>query len=309
LILTEKRLLLLPTDKSRAGVRRESGILIIIIQILFLAACCDAQQKHDSPDLFSSPNRFKFAEFLYNQKDYLRAADEYKEYLKINENDTVLYKYAFSLYSIGRYTEAGDYFKSLFFSRELSDKSKLMFFRSCFDAGDYRFFRELTGESNYLTTKYEREIERLKSISYLFDSAPLPDQINFEASFDDSVQSRIAHFYYQKKNPRTKNPTEAALLSAILPGLGKIYTGEYGDGITSFIATGLSTFLAVSNFQSDHKFRGWLFTGLAVFFYGGNIYGSAVSAQLFNARFRIELDRNMKTYFGERNYFMPRWEN
>ena len=299
-----------PTDTKKAEKHR--GILMPLIFIALAAGFtlpCRGQQNNDNSGLLSEPNRLKFADFLFSQKDYLRAAQEYKECLRKDDNDTVLYKYASSLFGIGSNIEAADNFKPLFFSRELSDLSKLMFFRAYFNNGDYKFFRDLTDQSNYLTPKYSKEIKRLKYTSYLFDNTPLPAQDEFVGAFDDSVQSQISHFYYQKKYPRLKSGATAAILSAFLPGLGKIYTGEYGDGITSFIATGLCAFLSVSDFQARHNFRGWLFAGLTAFFYGGNIYGSAASAQIVNAHIRINLDRDIKAYFSDRNYFLPRMGN
>ena len=90
--------------------------------------------------------------------------------------------------------------------------------------------------------------------------------------------------------------------------MGKIYTGEIGDGITAFLSTAVSAYLAYSNFKNDHQFRGWLFTGLTAFFYTGNIYGSAVSAQTYNARIQINFEKEVKLFFEQRNYFLPRMD-
>lgn len=132
-----------------------------------------------------------------------------------------------------------------------------------------------------------------------------PDSNNFFSAFEDSSKSDIRKFYLSKKYPEYKNPTTAALLSAILPGLGKIYTNNISDGITSLIATGLLTYLSINNFQNDHQFRGWLFAGLAAFSYAGNIYGSAASAQIYNAGIRFNFESEVKTYFEKRNYLLP----
>jgi TM2 domain-containing membrane protein YozV len=96
-------------------------------------------------------------------------------------------------------------------------------------------------------------------------------------------------------------------MSAIIPGSGKIYTGQYGDGITAFLVTGALVYLSWANFDAHHQFRGWLFSGLAAMFYGGNIYGSAASAQLFNAGVKISLDNELKAYLDDHNYFMPEY--
>lgn len=280
--------------------------LPIFIVFLFFIPCLNfAQTLYSNAGLFSPLNQLKFGNYLFANKDYLRASAEFKEYLKSFDDDTVRYKYSLCLFNIGKYGEASDNFKTLFFGNPFSEKARLMFYESYFFQRDYQGLRNLADQQNYTSFQYSKEINRLKNISYLMDSSPLPDINSFLYAFNDSVQSRLTQFYYQKKNPKHKNPVSAAIFSAIIPGSGKIYTGEIGDGITAFITTALSAYLAYSNFRAGHNFRGWLFTGLATFFYAGNVYGSAASAQIYNARIRFNFENEVKIYFGERNYFLP----
>jgi TM2 domain-containing membrane protein YozV len=256
-------------------------------------------------NFFSPYNRLKFGNYLYKDKDYLRAASEFKKYLKINSSDTVQFRLSNSFFKIGRFTEAADNFKGLFFSSTLSEKARLMFFESIFFQSDFNTFRDLADQDVYLSQKYREEIERLKFTTYFFDNVTLPAENIILGPFPDSVQSQIAKFYIRKKIPLHKSPTTAAILSTLLPGAGKIYTGEVGDGITALVTTALSAYLAYTNFKAGHQFRGWLFTGMTAFFYGGNIYGSAASAQIYNARIRFDFDKEVRFYFEQRNYFLP----
>ena len=285
----------------------KNGSLQIAVLLIFLMPILNfAQVSYNNSSLFSPVNRLKFGNYLFADKDYLRASVEFKEYLKSFDDDTVRYKYSLCLFNIGKYDEASDNFKTLFFGNPFSEKARLYFYESYFFGKDYKDLRELVDNRNYKSTQYSKEIDRLKNISYLMDDSPLPEMNSFLGVFDDSVQSDVARFYYMKKNPKHKNPLTAAIFSAIIPGSGKIYTGEIGDGITAFIATALSAYLAYSNFKADHNFRGWLFTGLTAFFYAGNVYGSAASAQIYNARIRFNFENEVKIYFGERNYFLPK---
>ena len=256
-------------------------------------------------DLISPKNRLKFGNYLYSGNDYLRAANEYKEYLKNSNNDTVKMKFALCYFRIGRFTEAADNFKGLFFGSALSEEARLLFYESHFFNDDYKNFRDLSEKENYLPVDYGKDVERLNSTTYFLDYTFLPDTNILFKPFDDSVHLKLTDFYYRKKYPSRKSIATAVLLSSVIPGAGKIYIGDIGDGVTSFIATAVSAFLAVSNFQNDHKFRGWLFSGLTAFFYAGNIYGSAASAQIYNARIRFNLQSEIKLYFEQRNYFLP----
>jgi len=256
-------------------------------------------------DLFSYKSRLKFGNHLYLEKDYLRASYEFREYLKYEDNDTIRFKFANCFYNIGRYLEAADNFKSIFYNSTIQDESRLAYYKSLFFSGDFNLFRNSSRNEIYLPEKYLSEVNRLYFTSFLMDNSVLPDTANFISAFPDSNKNDIRNFYIQKKFPQYKSPTTAALLSSVIPGLGKIYVGNITDGLTSFLVTGVLTFLAIDNFNHKHSFRGWLFTGLGAFFYAGNIYGSAAAAQIFNAGVKFNFDNNVKLYFEKRNYFLP----
>ena len=288
-----------------SAAHKNRSLQIAVLLVFLMPILNFAQISNNNSSLFSPVNRLKFGNYLFADKDYLRASVEFKEYLKSFDDDTVRFKYSLCLFNIGKYEEASDNFKTLFYGNPFTEKARLYFYESYFFGKDYKDLRDLVDQQNYKSTQYSKEIERLNNISYLMDDSRLPEMNSFLSVFDDSVQSSIAKFYYQKKNPKHKNPVTAAIFSAIIPGSGKIYTGEIGDGITAFITTALSAYLAYSNFKAEHNFRGWLFTGLTAFFYAGNVYGSAASAQIYNARIRFNFDKEVKIYFGERNYFLP----
>lgn len=257
--------------------------------------------------LFSTENRLKFGESLFSDKDYLRAIDEFTEVLKKNDNDTIRFKIAESLYRIGRFEESAVNFKSLFFSRTLEDNSKLFYFKTLFFMQKYSQVIENSKTELYRSERYNSEINALTSVSQIYSNNFVnADTAQLFEPFPESVHSILSNFYMRAKHPRLKSKTTAGLYSAFIPGAGKIYTGEVSDGITTFITTGLLTYLAVSNFNAKHEFRGWLFTGLASLFYAGNIYGAAASASIYNAQVRYNLDSEIKSFFEENNYFLPK---
>ncbi|NJD21210.1 MAG: hypothetical protein FIA82_00860 [Melioribacter sp.] len=280
-------------------------LLIVILLIIVPPTTINCQLATDG-NILSFQNRLRFGNYLYYEKDYLRAADEFKEYLRSESNDTIVFRLANSYFQIGRYTEAANNFKGLFFGSQLSEEARLMFYESVFFQNDYKLFRVLAEEQNFGSSIYSKDIERLKYISYFLDNSRLPEENLVLKSFPDSVQSRLLNFYQQKKFPKYKSITTSVILSTLIPGAGKIYTGEVGDGITSLIATALTTYLAITNFKADHQFRGWMFSGLAAFFYAGNIYGSAASAQIYNARIQFNFDNEVRLFFEHRNYFLPK---
>jgi hypothetical protein len=83
-----------------------------------------------------------------------------------------------------------------------------------------------------------------------------------------------------------KSPGLAALFSAVLPGSGKWYTHQRGDGFYALLMISLTGYLSYEGFQTHGigSFKGWLFGGLSGIFYGGTLYGSYWSAIRFNER-------------------------
>ena len=78
-----------------------------------------------------------------------------------------------------------------------------------------------------------------------------------------------------------KNGFAAGLLSTLIPGLGKMYTGDVYDGLFSFCVIGLLGGMAAWSFYEEGKqsVKGWIYSSIGGIFYLGNIYGSVVSAQ------------------------------
>ena len=88
-----------------------------------------------------------------------------------------------------------------------------------------------------------------------------------------------------------KSPILAGLSSAVIPGTGKIYCGEYGDGIYSLIITGITGWLAWDGFRENgiRSVSGWVFGSVCSVFYAGNVYGSAIAARIYNHRLEAGL--------------------
>lgn len=96
-----------------------------------------------------------------------------------------------------------------------------------------------------------------------------------------------------------KSPFVAGLLSGIVPGLGKVYTGHTVDGVLSFLTIASFGYAAYDGFASDgsSSARGWIFGSLATGLYLGNIYGSALSASIVRDEATRQLQMRLRTAF------------
>ncbi|MCD6332254.1 MAG: hypothetical protein J7L89_03175 [Bacteroidales bacterium] len=85
---------------------------------------------------------------------------------------------------------------------------------------------------------------------------------------------------------KKKSPALALGLSALVPGLGKVYAHDWKDGLLSLLFIGgnvLQAYRGFSKFGIQNAY-GWIFGTLAVGFYGANLFGSWKSAKSYNLR-------------------------
>lgn len=278
-------------------------ILIICLIFLFHSQAFSQKDSSGKADINSPANIKKFADYLFCTEDYLRAALEYEKYLNNNYNDTVEFKIGLSYSYIGKYKKSLSWFQRINTSSHYFSNAQDEYFKSLFGLGDYHILR------NESLNKFNisKETEKLYYFSYFFTDDKLPPQKDFLSSFSFEEKRTVKKYYREKKNPPYKSETAAILMSILIPGTGKIYSGHLGDGILAAIATGLCGYLAYDNFKAKHNFRGWIFSGLTAFFYTGNIYGSAASAQIYNAGIRFNFERDVKLYLEKQNYFKPEY--
>jgi hypothetical protein len=85
---------------------------------------------------------------------------------------------------------------------------------------------------------------------------------------------------------KMKKPWVATALSVPVPGLGKVYAGEWKDGVISLLFVGINTWQAVRRFDQEgvDTFWGWIHGGFALGFYSGNLYGSHKAARRQNQK-------------------------
>lgn len=88
------------------------------------------------------------------------------------------------------------------------------------------------------------------------------------------------------------SPLAAAALSAVVPGLGRVYLGRWQEGLTSLMTVGVPAWFAYNGFDENGtaSVRGWLLATTATVFYLGNVYGSWVGAEMD----RSKTDRQLR---------------
>ncbi len=247
-------------------------------------------------------NKKLFGDYLFCEQDYLRAAEEYISLAESFLSDTIIYKIAKSFSIIGDFDKSLYYFHrvpvtSVFYENARRETGKIYYLR-----------KDEQSLSKIILDKDNSCIDLLKLKIALKLSENQIDKVEQLIIYDDQDFTVLRKFYFQRRNPAYKSETIAGILSIVIPGSGKIYTEEYSDGITAFILTGLFSYLAYDNLKHQHKFRGYLFSGVAAGFYFGSIYGSIASAQIFNAKVDFNFNELLSEFLSKRNYFVKEYE-
>lgn len=256
-------------------------------------------------DFHSPENIKKFADHLFCEKDYLRALEQYQLLPDQLMNDSIDFKLMIGYSKINLYNESNRIFE------RINTESKL--YPDCYLLSIKNKMLLKPEVLNYpVDNKFSesqlKSFSRLMMISELYSDKPITDEADFIDAFDKDDEQELSFLYEYKFNPPYKSPVTAGIMSAIIPGSGKMYVGEWGDAITALVVTSLFAFLAYDNFKADHNTRAWIFTGLGAFFYAGNIYGSIASAQIFNARIEFEFNNGLKLFLEKKNYFLPEYD-
>ena len=272
---------------------------VLILNICILFSCSTFPQSKTD---FHSPSNIKlFADYLFCQKDYLRAYNEYKKYLEKAYNDSVEFKAGLSLQQTGYYDDALSQFDRIPVHSPFYIDAKKEYARTLFLKKDFSSLNDFFLRSDSLAS-YFPFIKKLDEFACFYDNDPLPQRELFVSSFPVKERKYITNFYEWKGGPPYKSPLLAGVLSTVIPGLGKVYTKNYSDAFFAALLTGIFGYIAYTDFKADHNLRAWIFTGTAAFFYTGNIYGSAASAQIYNAKIRFEFETELNDFLDVFHY-------
>ena len=99
--------------------------------------------------------------------------------------------------------------------------------------------------------------------------------------------------------PRNLSPWVAGLASAVVPGLGKIYAGNVGEGIASFLIVGAFAGLTAESWAKAGSPKNWrtiTYGTIGGLLYIGNIFGSAASVRIYYEEF--ETSRSGAVMYG-----------
>ncbi|MDI6851196.1 MAG: hypothetical protein QMD82_04595 [bacterium] len=208
----------------------------------------------------------EFAKHLEEEGDLFRAIYEYKKvYYESNDptlKDLAANKIAYLSLRIGSYEDA------LMYAERISDNDPLKKIKLGFP--------NLYLKNYELVENYWQSNDTLLSWLYLRRG-----QI-------DKAKSLIPDVSVIRKSPFI-----GGLLSAAIPGTGRIYAGRAFDGALSLIINVSTGYLAYRAYKSGGKLEFYLYSTLFLIFYLGDIYGSYVAVNEYN---NVSLEKAVKDF-------------
>jgi hypothetical protein len=248
---------------------------------------------------YSTKQRFEFAHHLIKSNDFDEALIELNLLENKTSSDSLYYLKGWSLYSLKQLDNSAYNLQKV--KPESSFYHKSHFF-AAYNYAHTQNYNEAKQVLNQIESN--QKLVQLKN----FESsgiALLERNLNtYETSrikttdILPALQTEVVNLnklYASIKNRKPKKMWLAGLMSAIVPGSGKIYAGKTGEGIASMLmvtSTGLVTWenhrkLGIKNFKTI------LFGSIFTIFYVGNIYGSVFSVKISNEEFNHEMDQKI----------------
>jgi len=267
----------------------KKSFFIVLFCKLFFLPCVSQITRNDVDFAFYLFEGRKFDEviLLFNQK-----MPDLKENASLK--DSINYILGMTHY----YRKELD--KSAYYLSKIS-KTSVFYDKSVFfTALDYAHLSEYTMAQtvleNYSTTKFSSKYDQLLAVELaglallkrdfeLFDRHA--KKFKFDQYYYSNSQNQLLDVRKTLSNHRPKSPAVAGLLSAVVPGAGKVYAGQIGEGIAAFLTVGSLAAITAENW-SKNGLSNWktiTFGTLCSIFYIGNIYGSVASVKVYRNQF------------------------
>lgn len=256
---------------------------------IFLSICllsfvsCYSQ---NDANVFDEANSLRYAKHLSESKQHESAALEFERVLFFRAEDTLIQQYL-----LDSYFRAARYQRGLVRAEQLYPSLEAMPSSLAFTYGKLllrnRNHLQLSG---FLSRNQQLEAPN-KAMLQIGNALITQDWKQAQATYQvyqniPQIKNTYASLIERSQNLSTKSPLVAMSLSLAVPGLGKVYSNQWKDGIISLITVGSFAFTAWRSYNRN-GFESpffWIYGGIALGFYGGNLYGSWQSALRYNEK-------------------------
>lgn len=266
------------------------------------------QFAQDSTHASFTNSEVEFVEYLLGN-NFSRDAVYYLHGSGFAPSDTLHYYKALSLYTAGDLNHAAESFKRV--PRGSAYFEPSVFLNAACDAYANHYDSAKSLLLSYDGSKKELKSYELAALSLLQDDGQSYQMYARDFTYDNYTllqgEKMLDKIYGERFGASRRSPWVAAGLSTIVPGLGKIYNGNYGEGAVSFFLVGSFAGFAAESWirNGGGDWRTILFTSIASLLHLSNIYGSYISVGLYNSYLKDAQNQTIVFYihYPVRNLF------
>jgi tetratricopeptide (TPR) repeat protein len=279
-----------------------------------------------APD-FSRPQTYlKLADSFADERDYYRAITEYKKVIflfpKYEKLDWVHFQIGKMYYEGGRFpqakhellplTEVKDPYLqfislnyvalSYFENQEYTNAARLFNDLKAAERGkdyslDYTIYGSMAAAGD---RKFGDSFTQMEAAKKAWQAKGMAKESASGAQYSEFFDRSLA-ILEKASGLSQKNPYLAVLFSALLPGSGHVYLGEWDPGIVSISLVGGAAFLAYDGFAKESAVQSIIFTTFATGAYIGQIYSSYRTARKYNEEMGDKEFRELTRHFRSLN--------
>jgi tetratricopeptide (TPR) repeat protein len=238
-------------------------------------------------NLLDYPNSLKYADYLFQTNQYNLAAVEFERVVFQQPEDTLaklklirsyryLHEYKTALQRLENYFP--DSLKDL--PEEFSGEFvKNLLYENQFQKA-YGFLQNNTKLNKRVKAEYQLGIFIMQ---HQWNEARHFAEEHIGILENSEKYNGLNSVIIKGMNTNYKKPFLAATFSVIVPGAGKVYSGQWKDAIYSFLFVTTSSWLTYKSYKKNgFSLNSVLIGSFAISFYSANIYGSVKSAKKFN---------------------------
>jgi TM2 domain-containing membrane protein YozV len=237
----------------------------------------------------------KFIDHLVNSGDFEDAMYllDSTDCSSVQSNDSLNYLRGWTLYSLNRLLPSAECLNKVTPESEFYLKSHFFAAYNFTHTGNLNNAIEVLSKINLNTEKqmslknYELAgIYILQGNRVLFkDSFSKINRDLYEISESSDNLQKLSD---DLKNHKMKSPVIAGVLSGIIPGTGKLYSGKRGEAISAFIATTGLGIVTWENYRKSglNSFKTLAFGTAFAFSYAANIYGAVLTVNILETEYR-----------------------
>lgn len=265
------------------------GKRLLTCNLLFFFILIQTIPTLKSQNYYNLENSVRFADYLFQSRQYDFAAEEYERVVFLDPADDSMKFRLIQTYRFNNNYDKGINCVNRLFTQQTCDMPNEI-------AVEYVKLMLLnqTGDSAYSFLNNCKTLNTIQIQYYTMSALLLKKDWNAAFTYQSgksAVPLNLTEIATEGYLLKYKKPAVAATLSAIIPGSGKMYAKRWKDGLYSLLIIAANVWQSYRGFEKygSESAYGWIFGGLAIGFYSGNIYGSYKETVKYNNK----LDENI----------------